>query len=529
MLGNQDQSSGSDVGIRFEIEGMPKPAPKASGGPPRVFVLGVAVTLTQIGWAAGQTRNEADPSSQPWRWRRVDRDTVAHAMRAFNVRFDKELTDIGLPGIDPLQVRLEIGDIEDLNPDRFLKKIPVTSELLDLRTAIAGNGNALQAIERLKRQFLPDEAPETPATTTASGTGSTTGQSASLLDAIVTGNPTIPPPGTVPPARPDTPLGRTIDRILEGKTDPLRATERAHWIARVDQILSAVTRAVLHDPDFQRIESNWRAVEWLANALPEEGIQFRLLDCSKEILVEDLRRSGRIGDSAFLQALTRDETGTPAAHPLSLLITDFTFGETAADATLLQIVSAIAAAIGTGVLAGVAPGLVGLSSFSELGQVHRLHGKCIEIEQPEWESMTRRPEARFIGLAFPRLLIRLPYGARGLSLDAFPFEELDPVPNHDHFLWAPPGFAYGCGLAGKLFREETDAQILTGPAQIFGLPFYVFDRDGELFVQPCAESTMTEELFISLQEQGFMPVASVRGTDRIIVGSLRSIAGTQLT
>src|SRR5260370_36828504 len=61
---------------------------------------------------------------------------------------------------------------------------------------------------------------------------------------------------------------------------------------------------------------------------------------------------------------------------------------------------------------------------------------------PHWDELRSIPEASYLGLALPRFLLRLPYGAQSSPIDAFPFEEMPPAaPVHSHFLWGNPALA----------------------------------------------------------------------------------------
>src|SRR5947199_41699 len=61
---------------------------------------------------------------------------------------------------------------------------------------------------------------------------------------------------------------------------------------------------------------------------------------------------------------------------------------------------------------------------------------------PNWRKPLRRtPEARWIGLAMPRFLLRLAYGERGTRCEALPFEELSHSPAHEDYLWGNPTLA----------------------------------------------------------------------------------------
>ena len=83
----------------------------------------------------------------------------------------------------------------------------------------------------------------------------------------------------------------------------------------------------------------------------------------------------------------------------------------------------------------------------------------------EWDALRRRPDARYVGLAAPRFLLRLPYGGPdGEPSDVPRFQELSTAPAHEEYLWGNSAvldallhgeaFAFECG--------ETNGHVVDG-------------------------------------------------------------------
>ena len=70
-----------------------------------------------------------------------------------------------------------------------------------------------------------------------------------------------------------------------------------------------------------------------------------------------------------------------------------------------------------------------------------------------WRVLRGLPEARYLGLALPRFLIRLPYGKDTESTELFDFEEISGSAAHEDYLWANPAFAAALLLA-QTFTEQ---------------------------------------------------------------------------
>jgi type VI secretion system protein ImpC len=145
-----------------------------------------------------------------------------------------------------------------------------------------------------------------------------------------------------------------------------------------------------------------------------------------------------------------------------------------------------------------------------------------EAVSETWEELRKSPDARWLGLALPRFLLRLPYGKDTSPIEAIPFEEM-PESEHSAYLWGNPAFlcayligqsfvANGWELGGRLQRR------------VDGLPMHVYREDGEPVAKPCAEILMTERDAENLLEAGFMPVASLKEQDAVLIVRYQSIA-----
>jgi predicted component of type VI protein secretion system len=140
-----------------------------------------------------------------------------------------------------------------------------------------------------------------------------------------------------------------------------------------------------------------------------------------------------------------------------------------------------------------------------------------------FETLRHSPNARWIGLAMPRFLLRMPYGAKTDATDAFAFEEMPATPEHERYLWGSPAVACAYLLGHAFTRFGWDMR----PGQvsdITGLPAHIYRSDGEAELKPCAEVLLTEEAVELLLERGLIPLISMKGADRIRVARIQSIA-----
>jgi type VI secretion system protein ImpC len=134
-----------------------------------------------------------------------------------------------------------------------------------------------------------------------------------------------------------------------------------------------------------------------------------------------------------------------------------------------------------------------------------------------WDELRSIPEAAYLGLALPRFLLRLPYGASTAAIESFAFEEMPGAPVHTHYLWGNPALAF--------------LTLLTsggGALNLPGLPLHTYQQEGEWHMTPCAEVWMTETQVLELIDLGLMPLVSFRDSDRVRLAGFRAINGEEL-
>jgi type VI secretion system protein ImpC len=147
----------------------------------------------------------------------------------------------------------------------------------------------------------------------------------------------------------------------------------------------------------------------------------------------------------------------------------------------------------------------------------------IEADAEEaWSALRNAPEARWIGAAQPRFLLRYPFGKDASSVDAFPFEEMTSPPDHADFLWGNPAVAC-VSLIGESFAQD-GWNVELRNTLISGLPVYTSKVDGDVEMTPCAECWMTERTTEKFLNRGIMPLASVKRSDSVRLIRLQSIA-----
>ena len=381
------------------------------------------------------------------------------------VKIDRDNFDRVLALLAP-QLRVQgdlllFRELDDFDPDRLLEQPGPLKRLRDLRSQIAGMAPRVQA------------APKPPAEL-ANVSG------AELLRRMM---------GEAPAQESGaTDAWQRLLREMVGKyAAPGPDPQQTDMIARTDAVTAEELRALLHHPAFQDLESAWRGIRFLVGRVRTgETLEIHVLDLPHAELA-----AGGLGDLA--RALEQESWGAIAG------LYYFAANE---EETLARI-AGMAQQAGAPFLAGLAPEIAGMT--------------------PVFEGLRETLKARWLGLAMPRFLLRLPYGPETVPIDSFAFDEMPQPPEHQHYLWGHPALACACLLAQAFERDGWRMRPGT-VAEIDGLPAHSYRRDGEAQLLPCAEILMTEQAAAILLERGFMPLASIKGTDRVRLVRFQSMA-----
>ena len=210
-------------------------------------------------------------------------------------------------------------------------------------------------------------------------------------------------------------------------------------LAAIDSKLTEQINVILHHEQFQALESAWRGLHHLvSNTETDETLKIRFLDLGKDELRRTMRRYRGVAwdQSPLFKRLYEDEYGQLGGEPYGCIVADYYFDHGAPDVELLGAMSRIAAAAHAPLLAGAAPSTLQMQSWQELANPRDLAKITGNLEHAAWNGLRDTEDARYIGLAMPRFLARLPYGARTNPVDEFHFEESTDGSDHRNYVWA---------------------------------------------------------------------------------------------
>jgi type VI secretion system protein ImpC len=446
----------------------------------------------------------------------VDIDNFEKLLFRFSPQLRLPLGDAGA------EMTVNVTQLDDFHPDRLYQRLEVFRALRETRKRLLDPATFADAVAELRRALgvqsvspAENEAPE-------SSPGDTEESDAATLERILGAKPSHAAPPR--PAALDDEIARMIQSVVAPyvlpKADPLQPV----YVASMDEAITAQMRRILHHPAFQAIEAAWRGVHWLISSLETgEELQVHLLDVSKQELAADLIAPGTELEASGLYRLLVDRgVRTLGGQPWSLLVGYYSFGTSPDDVRLLAALGALASQAGGPLLAAAEAEVLGCRSLVETPDPAAWRQLETEAEH-RWQALRRSPAASWLGLALPRVLLRLPYGKTTSKTDLFEFEETQDPWEHEAFLWGNPAVACAL-LVGMSFAESGWSMKPGGLLELDDLPTYVYQESGEPKLLPCGEVCLTEGAADEILHRGVMPLLSYKNRGAVRLARLQSLA-----
>ena len=447
----------------------------------------------------------------------VDRDNLDEVVAKLKVK-------IKLPilGKESPPVTIGFSELDNFHPDSLFERLEVFEALRDTRKGIKDPSTFAELTKQLKRADKPSESgtpPKNVGKSIESISGQTTG---GLLDQVLEETREKAP--ETESSRGTSEWDNFLNQIVKPHLVPDIEPQQAEMLDAVDAATSELMQRILHHPDFQAIESAWRGVHFLVSRLEtDEQLKLYLFNISKAELAADLGSKEDLRSTGIYKLLAEQTVETFGGEPWAVLAGNYTFDNSHEDAELLGCIAKIAKAAGAPFISSISDKVLGCESLAKTPDPddwQRLHGA---EESQAWEALRKLPEASYLGLALPRFLLRLPYGANTDPIEQFEFEEMPSEPDHNYYLSGNPSFACVYLLAQAFTHHGWNLQ--PGVIQnIEGLPLYIYKEEGESRIKPCAEVVLTERAAEIILDKGIMPLLCFRNQDIIRLARFQSIA-----
>ncbi len=319
-----------------------------------------------------------------------------------------------------------------------------------------------------------------------------------------------------------------VAQVLQGEMVVSRDAEAMinARIAQIDHLVSLQVNEVMHHPSFQKLEATWRGLRYLLEqSETSDQLKIKVLNVSKRELLRDLQRAVEFDQSAMFKKIYEEEFGIFGGHPFAAMIGDYQFGKGPEDIELLERISMTAAAAHAPFISGAAPEMFNLDSFTQLDQPRDL-GKVFDTtEYARWKGFRASEDSRYMALTCPRILLRVPYGKGGATVDAFNYEEAVDGTDHSKYLWGNAAWALGARLTAAFALYGWCAAIrgVEGGGLVEALPVHNFYTDeGDIAMKCPTEVPITDRREKELADLGFAPLVHSKGTDYAAFFSVQS-------
>jgi len=473
--------------LRFDV-GFGRPAPRRRFGEGDGEAMRILL-LADFGRRSGAL-GERSPQ-------RIDVDDFEQVLR----RQAPRLTLPAAAGDDGPTV-IEFHELDAFHPDSLYEAVPAFAPLRAVRARLLDPATAPAAIAELTGGAAASVPAPTPTKPSEADFERLLGQRQG--------------PATTPATAA---VADFIRRVIEPHVVPAADPRAADLVAAVDAAIGDRMGRILHDPGFQALEAAWRAAHWLVTSLEtDETLQLYLLDVSKAEIAADIAAAGDdLEHSALYQLLMRHGPGMPGGAGWSVLAGDYRFG--ADDVQVLAALGAIGAQVGGPFLAEADASILGCRSLVETPDERGWEAGASE----HWRALRKSAAARWLGLALPRVLLRVPYGRDSDPAERFRFEEMPSPPQHEAYLWGSPAFACAL-LLGQSWADAGAAMTPGDRTELLDLPSHSYGDAGARAVTPPGEVLLSERTADAILARGLMPMLSFKNRNAVRVARFQSIA-----
>jgi type VI secretion system protein ImpC len=297
-------------------------------------------------------------------------------------------------------------------------------------------------------------------------------------------------------------------------------------IAQIDHLLSLQLNEILHHPSFQKLEGSWRGLKYLMDSSETgTGLKIRVFNATKKELLRDIEKAPEFDQSALFKKIYEEEYGVFGGAPFGALVGDYEFGKHPEDMALLEGVSHIAAQAHAPFVSAAGSDLFNLEGYTQLDAPRDLAKIFDSTDYAKWKSFRQSEDSRYVALALPRTLGRLPYGADTKPIDEFRYEEHVDGTDHSKYLWMNAAYALASKMTQSfsLYGMCVAMRGVEGGGLVEGLPVHNFTTDdGDIALKCPTEVPITDRREKELADLGFVPLVHCKGTDYAAFFSVQS-------
>ena len=157
-----------------------------------------------------------------------------------------------------------------------------------------------------------------------------------------------------------------------------------------------------------------------------------------------------------------------------------------------------------------------MESWQELMNPRDLTKITTTPDYASWNSLRQSEDSRYIGLAMPRVLSRLPYGAKTKPVEGFAFEEATDGSDHHKYAWMNAAWAMAVNInrSFKLYGWCSRIRGVESGGAVTNLPVHTFPTDDGGVAMKCpTEIAIDDRREAELAKLGLMPILHKKNTD----------------
>jgi type VI secretion system protein ImpD len=330
-------------------------------------------------------------------------------------------------------------------------------------------------------------------------------------------------------------VGQAVESWLGTTHAELADAERKHRIvmrlnadiATIDDWIGDQLDAILHHPDYQKLEAAWTGLRYLIDQVPEGAdVKIRVLQVTWKELTKDQERAIEFDQSQLFRKVYSDEFGTPGGEPFGLLIGNYDIchrpyaDHPSDDLATLAAISSVAAASFAPFIAGVDPRFFEFDSFTQFEQPIDVTKSFEQLDYLKWRSFRETEDSRFVGLAMPRILLRAPHRANEGLIRGYHYREDATAADRSGHLWGNAAFAFAA-VACKAFAETAWLAEIRGARAgedraglVDGLPYVGYGIQQDESPKSIVDAHLTDTREKELSDLGFLPLCHLAGTNQ---------------
>ena len=290
-------------------------------------------------------------------------------------------------------------------------------------------------------------------------------------------------------------------------------------IAAIDKKLTDQVNEILHNDEFQKLESAWRGLHYMVNNTEsDENLKIRVMDVSKKELHKTLKKfKGAAWDqSPIFKKVYEEEYGQFGGEPFGAIVGDYHFDQSPPDVELLGEMAKIAASAHAPFITGASANLMQMESWQELANPRDLTKIFGTPEYAGWRSLRDSDDSKYLGLCMPRFLARTPYGARTNPVEDFDFEEDVAGADHSKYAWANAAYAMATNINRSYKQYGWGSRIrgIESGGAVENLPLHTFPSDDGGVDQKCpTEIAISDRREAELSKAGLLSLIHRKNSD----------------